>query len=684
MFGPFVIEATATDMHHATHDVSLVGLSLLVALVGSSATFFLAHTSRKTTGADSRRLLLLCASLVLGSSIWAMHFIGMLAMELPTTVAYNTWLTAASILPSLLASWLALRYLHAPKQSYQRLIVTGSILGAGIAAMHYSGIAALELEGSIYFNLLWFLMSAVSGLLFSICAFALYQELQNQGRFEKQPIWRFVPPVVLTIGIASMHYVSMLGLRKSPTFTPKVSPSAQLAPETLSIVIACVALLVIVLMCLASAIVRYRDLWQGVIARDARLSAMVNTSNDGVITIDDKGIVMDFNPAAQRIFGYGKQEVIGRNISMLMPSPLAEEHDGHLHKHLGQPDKSIGINGREVLGLHRDRRHIPIQLMVGKAQTPQGTIFVGYLQDITERKRTDAQLRIAASVFQHVREGVAIVDANHNISDANPAFLTLMEVGREDIIGRPLDVLYADAESPPDMIKLWSTVATQQYWQDEIMLTRKNKDLWVQRLSISPVLNELNRPHHFIVVVSDVTGRPGLDALMPHADLHDSATNLPAQRLFIDRMSSSLVTARRKSMYLGMVLIHLQPISTPPSQTGAAMDYAGAIRQLTQVLSTQLRATDTVARLQENQIGILLAEIKDADALHNLIQRLVHTLTEAQTVCYPFGIQELHMGYSSTLAPFFSVAELREQAFATLTLLPKPGQASTQEIDARM
>ncbi len=122
---------------------------------------------------------------------------------------------------------------------------------------------------------------------------------------------------------------------------------------------------------------------------------------------------------------------------MLMPSPLAEQHDAHLLKHVGHPEKAITVTDREVLGKRKDGRHVPLHLAIGKASTPSGILFVGVsAKIISARKRTDAQLRIAASVFQHVREGVAIVDADHNISDVNPAFLRLMEKSREACVGQ--------------------------------------------------------------------------------------------------------------------------------------------------------------------------------------------------------------------------------------------------------
>lgn len=468
----------------------------------------------------------------------------------------------------------------------------------------------------------------------------------------------------MTLAIASMHYISMHAMRielndvqsQLQTHLPHTNSN-----QMLSFVVAAMAGVVFLVFGLMNASLRYRDLWQAVAARDARLNAMIETADDGFISIDAQGVIQDFNPSAQHIFGYAKEEVLGCNISMLMPSPLAEQHDGHLQRHGGKPNKPISVNGREVLGKHKDGRHVPLQLAIGKAITPAGTIFVGYLQDISLRKRTDAQLRIAASVFHHVREGVAIVDANHNISDVNPAFLRLMELDKAHCVDRSLAELYEDVDLPSDMSKLWQTVATQQYWQSEIMFTRTDGKVWIQRLSISPVLNELQRPHHFIAVISDVSERQGLEVMLPHADLHDSATGLPTQKLFMDRLFNTLQAARRKSSYVAVLVVYAVPLPSP-SIPPRATDMDSVLRLLAQLLQQQLRATDTLGRLSDNQLALLLPGMKDAPALTALIQRLWKSVQDPTLGYAKYGVQSLQLGHASTLTSNVMARELMDEA----------------------
>ncbi|MDG3005452.1 hybrid sensor histidine kinase/response regulator [Paludisphaera mucosa] len=126
--------------------------------------------------------------------------------------------------------------------------------------------------------------------------------------------------------------------------------------------------------------------------REARLGSIVESAVDGILVIDHRGVVESFNPAAQRIFGYSSDEVLGRNIKMLMPAPYREEHDGYLANYLetGIP-KIIGI-GRDVTGRRKDGGTFPMELAVSKTPTSDGIKFTGIVRDVTQRKRDESDL----------------------------------------------------------------------------------------------------------------------------------------------------------------------------------------------------------------------------------------------------------------------------------------------------
>lgn len=124
---------------------------------------------------------------------------------------------------------------------------------------------------------------------------------------------------------------------------------------------------------------------------EARMRAIVDTAVDAIATIDERGIIERFNPSAERLFGYSTAEVAGRNVSMLMPSPFREQHDGYLARYLQTGERRIIGIGREVVGLRKDGTVFPMELSVAEMHLGGRRMFTGMVRDITERKHADEQ-----------------------------------------------------------------------------------------------------------------------------------------------------------------------------------------------------------------------------------------------------------------------------------------------------
>jgi PAS domain S-box-containing protein len=129
--------------------------------------------------------------------------------------------------------------------------------------------------------------------------------------------------------------------------------------------------------------------------REARLSSIIATAPDAIITIDERGIVQSFSSAAEKLFGYAAGEAVGRNVSMLMPSPHREAHDGYLRRYLRTGEKRIIGIGREVEARHKDGTVFPAELAVGEARIGATRIFTGFIRDLTARARMEQELRQA-------------------------------------------------------------------------------------------------------------------------------------------------------------------------------------------------------------------------------------------------------------------------------------------------
>ena len=164
------------------------------------------------------------------------------------------------------------------------------------------------------------------------------------------------------------------------------------------------------------------DIASGDIA--ARLEAIIESAVDGILAIDANGIIESVNRAATEIFGYGREELLGSNVRMLMPSPYREQHDGYIGNYLRTGDaKIIGI-GREVTGQRKDGSEFPLYLAVSEGRHDSAQIFTGIVRDLSDLRLAEERARAAEQL----------------------ASLSLITAGIAHDIGTPMNVIlgYAD------------------------------------------------------------------------------------------------------------------------------------------------------------------------------------------------------------------------------------------------
>ena len=136
--------------------------------------------------------------------------------------------------------------------------------------------------------------------------------------------------------------------------------------------------------------------------REKHLQSILDAVPDAMIVIDDRGIINSFSAAAERTFGYREEEVFGRNVSLLMPSPDRDRHDSYLERYLETGERRIIGIGRVVSGLRKDGTTFPMELSVGEAMSEGQRIFTGFVRDLTDRQRTEAVIQELQSELIHV------------------------------------------------------------------------------------------------------------------------------------------------------------------------------------------------------------------------------------------------------------------------------------------
>jgi len=134
----------------------------------------------------------------------------------------------------------------------------------------------------------------------------------------------------------------------------------------------------------------------------ARFDALLAAAVDGIMVIDAKGIVQEYSPACERLFGYAGGEVIGQNVKMLMPTPYHEQHDGYLSHYADTREKRIIGVGREVIGRRKDGTMFPMYLSVGEGQQGDHKLFVGIVHDLSEERVSERRLQQVQAELLHV------------------------------------------------------------------------------------------------------------------------------------------------------------------------------------------------------------------------------------------------------------------------------------------
>lgn len=183
-----------------------------------------------------------------------------------------------------------------------------------------------------------------------------------------------------------------------------------------------------------------------------RLDALLDAAVDAIVLIDREGRITRFNRAAERLFDYRAEDVLGHNVNLLMPSPYRGEHDGYLNRFLSTGERRIIGIGREVVACRRDGSCFPIDLSVGEFRSGAEHGFVGILRDISQRKKQESMLSQTAQelrlMFQHAPMPIAVTDLDGHIQTANTACLQLLGMTLADLVGVRLSDLVDSADRP--------------------------------------------------------------------------------------------------------------------------------------------------------------------------------------------------------------------------------------------
>ena len=198
--------------------------------------------------------------------------------------------------------------------------------------------------------------------------------------------------------------------------------------------------------------------------RTTLLAAMDETSFDAIITINAKGLIQSFNPAAERLFGYSQSEVMARNVKMLMPMHFRLEHDQYLANYLGTGERHIIGIGRVVAGEKKDGSVFPLELSVGESRIDGVPIFVGFIRDLTaiqsQQRRVHELQRELFHVSRLGEMGQVVSGLAHEVNQPLAAIMNYLQVAQQMVstgapapLGGVLEKAEAQTKRAADIVK---------------------------------------------------------------------------------------------------------------------------------------------------------------------------------------------------------------------------------------
>lgn len=237
---------------------------------------------------------------------------------------------------------------------------------------------------------------------------------------------------------------------------------------------------------------------------------------DGVILIDQNGLIQVFNPACERLFGYNAGEVVGQNIKALMPEPYHQEHDAYIHSYKTTGKKKVIGIGREVEGRRKDGSTFPFDLSVAETTATSGRAFVGIIRDATERKRAEVEINKGAQrvrdVIDTAVDGMILIDQDGLVQVFNPACERLFGYDVSDVLGHNVKMLMPDPyqhEHDGYMHNYLTTGVRKVIGIGrEVAGRRKDGSTFPMELSVGETASSQGRA--FVGVIRDITEKKAL------------------------------------------------------------------------------------------------------------------------------------------------------------------------------
>ncbi|MFS1703817.1 MHYT domain-containing protein [Alteromonas sp. AMM-1] len=467
----------------------LVLVSISIAVFASFMGFQVATQASSAGTPMAKRLLLMVGAIAQGVGIWSMHFVGMLAFELCTSVSYDWHITLISMLPGIGAAWVALRFLTTNTVAPLQIALGGVLVGAGIGAMHYIGMAAMEMAPLLKYDSAIFALSIVVAVLLAMLSLWVRNGLHKiiRTRLSKTNV-NILAGIVMGVAISGMHYTGMAAARfVSP-------PGLNLVPQDsevsvfMAAVITFIATMVIALVLGISLLAKYKDITKIANANEKRLTGLMDSAVEGVLTVNSKGIVISANPSVTRILGWKREQLIGEDVTKIVPENRRHLYSKNFFSHVQEPknEKLIG-SSRDVLALDVNLRPIPVRVSLSHTEIDNEPFFILFLSDIRERLAMEKAVKDNEEKFRSLIANIpgiayrCLNDTTWPMVFISNAVEKITGYSAKDFLLPEPKISFSDLFHPDDIPLIEAAIADQQeYTMEYRIIARDGYTRWLR------------------------------------------------------------------------------------------------------------------------------------------------------------------------------------------------------------
>jgi len=375
-----------------------------------------------------------------------------------------------------------------------------------------------------------------------------------------------------------------------------------------------------------------QKLQEEIIKSEGQLRSILDNVVDGIVTINEDGIIGTYNKSAANIFGYSKDEVIGRNINILIPEPYRSSHDGYIKKYLtSRRGEMLGAGPREVQGKRKDGSIFYMDIAISEMVISNEQYFIGIVRDITDRKFSEEEKRSLYSVVEQTADSVLITNPGGEITYVNPAFESITGYSKKEVLGQSPSVLKSGRHGADFYNRLWSAINSGKVFSDVFINCKKDGSLYYEEKTITPLRDESGNIIQFVSTGKDVTERMQVQEHFHYLANHDALTELPNRMLLMERLEQAISRGHWHNRKLGLLFLDADRFKVINDTLGHDSGDM-VLKEISERLVHSIRPGDTVARLGGDEFVVLLSDIADIDDTSIVATKILDSLSRPYTL----------------------------------------------------